>query len=281
MLVFIYEHAIHNSTIMNHNFKFTWLTAMLVATVLMGCTSQKRLTYFRDVDEQSAELINKEFKTIHETRIVTGDMLNIFVTSSDMSAAAPFDLPAVGFYRPGVENSATGTQSYQPYMVDINGNINMPILGLIHIAGLTKSQAHDLIVEKLKPYLKEFVVTINYVNYKVSVLGEVKSPGQYTIYNERVSIPDALSLAGDLTPYGRRNDVLIIRETNGQLEFHRVNLNDDQIFRSPYYFLQQNDIVYVSPNKVRAVTSSNISIYLSIISTLVTLTTLIVSFTKK
>ena len=259
--------------------KYVWLAVACVTVMATSCTTQRRLTYFRDIDAASADEINKQFQQIHESKIVTGDMLTIFVSSPDMTASMPFNLPTVVFDRAGSGQMST-QQTYQSYMVDINGDVEFPVLGKIHLAGMTKSQAHDFLVEKLQPYLKECIVTINYVNYKVSVMGEVSRPGQYTISNERVSIQDALSLAGDLTPYGKRDNVLVIREENGKLQFHRLNLNDDELFKSPYYFLQQNDIVYVSPNKVRAIASSNIGTYLSIISTLVTVTTLVITLSK-
>jgi polysaccharide export outer membrane protein len=148
---------------------------------------------------------------------------------------------------------------------------------------LTKSQAIKRIKEELSPYLKNAIVTIQFLNYKITVLGEVARPGQYSINNERVTVLDALGLAGDMTIFGKRENVLITRENNGKLEFVRLNLNSDEVFRSPYYFLQQNDVVYVEPNKVKAISSENVNtgLYLSTISTLASALTVIFTVTRK
>ena len=173
-----------------------------------------------------------------------------------------------------LRQTPTPTQSY---LVDINGNITFPVLGDIKLAGKTKSEAINYLKERLEPFLKDPIITIKFLNYKITVIGEVARPGQYTINNERVTVLDALGLAGDMTPYGKRNTVLITRENNGKLEFARLNLNSDELFTSPYYFLQQNDVVYVEPNSVRAIASQNISLYLSMITTLGSLATVILT----
>lgn len=240
-----------------------------------SCSTQKRLSYFSSMGNQndSAAVYNYH---IHEARIVAGDMLIITVSGIDPLAVAPFNQPVVSYSAPG-SDQLYNTPSLQSYLVDVNGNISFPVLGEIKLSGLTKSEAISLIKDRLAQYLKDPIVTIKFLNYKITVLGEVARPGQYTINNERVTILDALGMAGDMTPYGKRNTVLVTRENNGKLEFARLNLNSDDVFNSPYYFLQQNDVVYVEPNNVRAIASQNLSLYLSMITTLASLATVLVT----
>ena len=150
--------------------------------------------------------------------------------------------------------SLTSQPSLQQYLVDNNGNIDFPVLGTLHIGGLTKSQAENMIKEKLKTYIKENpIVNVRMANYKISVMGEVAHPGTFTITNEKVNIMEALAMAGDMTVYGQRDKVKLIREdAQGNRQVIPLNLNDADIIVSPYYYLQQNDVVYVEPNAVKA-----------------------------
>ncbi|MBP8945541.1 MAG: polysaccharide biosynthesis/export family protein [Paludibacteraceae bacterium] len=250
-----------------------------ILILFTSCVSQKKIAYFYGLDEQSAETINQSFKTIHEARICPGDMLSITVSGIDPEAVAPFNLPLVSYASPG-SAQIYAAPVLQSYLVDVNGYINFPIIGPIKLAGLTKSQAIQHINELLSPYLKNSIVTIQFLNYKVTVLGEVLRPGQYPIDNERVTVLDALGLAGDMTIYGKRENVLLIRENFGKLEFVRLNLNATDLFTSPYYYLQQNDILYVEPNVVRNISAQNIPLYLSTLSTIATLVTVIYSISK-
>lgn len=258
---------------------YSLLIFSVAAFIFTGCVSQKEIAYFYGVNSQSADSVNRSFYKAHEASIFAGDLLSITVTGLDPLAVAPFNLPLVSYATPGSDqlNSAPTLQSY---LVDINGNINFPVIGIIQLAGLTKSQAISFINEKLSPYLQNAIVTLQFMNYRITVLGEVLRPGQYSVSNERVTILDALGLAGDMTIYGKRNNVLITRENNGKLEFVRLNLNTDETFKSPYFYLQQNDVVYIEPNTVKSIASQNTSLYLSAISTLVTSLAVIFSITK-
>lgn len=254
-----------------------WLAAIMALCLLStACTTQKKLSYFNRITAESADTINPHFSQMPSTRIKAGDALVITVNGLDAEAVLPFNLPVVAHSAPGSAQLAT-TQTQQSYLVDINGNITFPILGTLHLAGLTKEEAIEYLQKSLEPHLKSPVVTIKFINYTVTVMGEVNRPGKYTINNERATLLDVLGMAGDLTPYGKRNNILITRENNGKLEFTRINLNSDELFRSPYYFLQQNDVIYVEPNSVRAMSSQNISLYLSMITTLGSLATVIVT----
>jgi polysaccharide export outer membrane protein len=255
------------------------VTFVVVIMTLVGCASQKEVAYFNGVNSSSADSINKNFYTAHEARICPGDMLSITVTGIDPSAVAPFNLPLVSYATPG-SDKINSQLTLMSYLVDVNGTINFPVIGTIKLAGLSKSEAIHYIDEKLSPYLKNAIVTIQFMNYNITVLGEVKMPGQYSISNERVTVLDALGLAGDMTIYGKRNNVLLTRENNGKLQFVRLNLNSDEVFKSPYFYLQQNDVLYVEPNSVKSIESKNINLYLSSISTFATIVALIFSITK-
>lgn len=251
----------------------------LFAFILTSCSSQKNIAYFYGLDSKSADSINLSFNKAHEALIGSGDLLSITVTGLDPLAVAPFNLPLVSYATPGSDILYSQPQM-QGYLVDINGNINFPVIGILKLSGLTKSQAITYLYDKLSPFLKNPIVTIQFMNYKITVLGEVSRPGQYSINNERVTVLDALGLAGDMTIYGRRNNLLITRETNGKLEFVRLNLNNEDAFKSPFFYLQQNDVIYVEPNAVKSIASQNISLYISSISALATTFSIIYSITK-
>ena len=182
-------------------------------------------------------------------------------------------------------NYLTNQPVLQQYLVDNKGNIDFPIIGNIHIGGLTKSEAEQLIKDKLQTSFREVpIVTVRMVNYKISVIGEVAHPGTFTISNEKVNIFEALAMAGDMTVYGIRDKVKLIREDNqGKREIITLNLNDSDIINSPYYYLQQNDILYVTPNKTKskiAVSGNSTTIWITVVGTLVSLASLITTIIK-
>lgn len=163
------------------------------------------------------------------------------------------------------------------YRVDEEGCIEMPVLGKLHVAGLVRAEAENLIKSALEKQVLNPMVQVNLVSAKVSVLGEVARPGTVSISNGRLTVLEALAAAGDMTPYGRRDNLLITREVNGKMEFARLDLTKDNLLTSPYYYLQQNDVIYVSPNGVRAINSANVSLWLSTVSTLASAATVIVT----
>lgn len=182
------------------------------------------------------------------------DLLTITVNTTDPQAAVPFNLTIQTPYGLNGNNYTTTQPALQQYLVDNEGNIDFPVLGKLHIGDMTKSEVEGMIREKLQPYLKEVpVVTVRMVNYKISVLGEVSNPGTFTISNEKVNLMEALALAGDMTVWGRRDNVKLIRENSeGERKIVELNLNDAEVIYSPYFYLQQNDILYVTPNKQKA-----------------------------
>ena len=258
--------------------KYLRIIMFLVAVSVLGtgCVTQKQLTYLREVDAQSADSINQHFTSIAEITIKPGDALTIFVSALDREAVAPYNLPAVAYNSP-TSTTVQTTPMLQSYRVDEEGNIEMPVLGKIHVEGLKRDEAAEVIKQALAKQVVNPLVQVNTIGAKVSVMGEVAQPGQVAISNGRLTILDALAAVGDLTPYGRRDNVLITREQDGKLEFARLDLTSPDIFASPYYFLQQNDVVYVSPNKVRAISSGNIGLWLSMVSTVASAATVIVT----
>lgn len=258
-----------------HSTLFT-LALVLLSFGLGSCVTQSKMAYFKPLNEAAADTINQQFKAISEPVIRTADQLLITVSALDPDAAAPFNLPTVSYAQPG-SDLAYVTATLQSYIVDKDGNIDFPVLGTLPLAGLTKAEAVTLLKSKLEPFLHDPIVNIRFMNWDVTVMGEVNRPGKYAVTDEKVTILDALAMAGDMTVYGKRDNVLLARENNGKLEFARLNLNTEEIFTSPYFYLQQNDVIYVEPNSVRAVNSQNVSLYLSMVTTLGSLSTVVIS----
>ena len=252
------------------------------ALLLSGCSSYHQVPYLQDME--LLETIDS-IQPMYDAKIMPKDLLTITVNATDPEAAAPFNLTVQTANNGSRIHTLTQQPALQQYLVNNEGDIDFPVLGRIHIGGLTKSQAEDLIREKLKPYLTETpIVTIRMVNYKISVLGEVAKPGTFIVDNEKVNVLEALAMAGDMTIWGVRNNVKLIRENaNGQREIIVLDLNKADIIDSPYYYMQQNDIIYVSPNKTKAKNSDigqSTSLWVSGTSILVSIASLLVTIFK-
>lgn len=257
--------------------KFLQITLAVVAAMLMAsCVTQKQMTYVSNAQPEMTDTINANFQSQSELTVRIGDALTIYVSALDLEAVVPYNLPAVVYATPGSTTLST-TPALQYYVVDEAGDIEFPVLGKLHVAGLKRNEVEALVKEKLEAQVLNPQVHAHIVNAKVSVLGEVTRPGNVPMTGGRLTLFDALAYAGDLTPYGRRDNVLVTREVDGKLEIARLNLRDANIFTSPYFFLQQNDVVYVSPNKVRAVSSANASLWFSLVSTMASAATVIVT----
>lgn len=251
----------------------------IVAVMAAGCVTQKRLTYLRDADAAKAEALNAQFTAQSQTIIRSGDALTIFVSALDKEAVTPYNLPTVIYAQPG-SNQVQTTPMMQYYIVDNNGDVTMPVLGQVHVAGMTRTEAEEAIRQLLAKQVVNPMVQVTMVNAKVSVLGEVVQPRQVPMVGDRLTLLEALAAAGDLTPYGRRDNVLVTREVNGKIELARLDLASSDIYTSPYYYLQQNDVVYVSPNKVRAVSSTNAGLWVSVVGTLASTAAVVVTIVK-
>ena len=248
-----------------------------------SCASVKNVAYLQNSDD--IDFTRSEY--LYDARIMPKDILTITVNTVNPEAAAPFNLIVSTALTSNASQSLGNSRALQTYLVDNKGCIEFPVLGTIEVGGLTKSMCEQLIHDKIKPYLNAAenpVVTVRMSNYKISVLGEVNRPGMFTVGNEKINILEALAQAGDLTIYGVREKVKLIREdAKGKKEIHTINLNDANIICSPYYYLQQNDIVYVEPNKVKAQNSAigqSTSLIMSGTSILVSLASLIVNILR-
>ncbi len=253
-----------------------YLFIISLTTVLFSCGTKQDVVYFQDVDVVgSSKAINNYNSTIHPD-----DLMTIVVSALDQDAARPFNLTTVSYTS---QTGQVGQRSQQTYLVDAEGNIDFPVLGKLKLKGLNRIQATNLIKDLLKEYIKDPIVNIRIINFKITVLGEVNRPGSYTIPNERITIIEALGLAGDLTIQAERHNVLIIREENGKKTYNRIDMTSEEVFNSSMYYLTQNDVIYVEPNNSRVKSSSvgpNVSATLSVIGVLLTSVALVVSITN-
>ncbi len=240
---------------------------LLIVFVLSSCLSQKDLVYVRNIDINE-KYIAKDLNKSKDLIIGTGDQLSITVDGVDRESIRPFNIQQ--------DISA----SIRSYLVDSNGDITFPVVGKIHVSGLTKAQISKALDEKLAPFLKNPTIIVQLENFQISVLGEVNRPGKYSTQNDRITILEALSMAGDITIYGKKRNVLVTRELNGKIEFARLDLTNPEIFNSEYYFLKQNDVIYVEPNRMRPLNSPNSVGQLTLIGIATTLVSSIVLFIK-
>lgn len=266
---------------LNFNFKKLILSAVAGLFLLSSCAPVKDIAYFQNKVNNEPEKIDKHAGIVIQPK----DMMSIVVSSRNPELALMFNLMMVQ-QMPGAEVSkGNGQQRLLGYVVDNDGCIDFPVLGILKVAGLTRWELAEMIKKRLvkEGYLTDAVVTVEFMNFKVSVLGEVNAPGTYGIEGDKVTILQALSLARDLTIYGQRENVSVIRERNGERTFYQVNLCDVNLFQSPAYYLQQNDVIYVEPSMEKArqstIDDKNLrmtSIVLSGSSLLLSLATLIV-----
>lgn len=251
---------------------------LLTAVVLASCSSYKRVPYLQDSAQYEA-IYNKS--GVYDARIMPKDLISIIISTTDAEAAVPFNLTVPTILTTQI-NAVTSQPSVQQYLVSNDGTIDFPVLGKLPVGGLTKDEAEDMLKDRLKEYIKEEpIVNVRMTNYKISVLGEVGRPGTFTVTNEKITIFEALAMAGDLTLYGERNNVKLIRENaDGKIYISELNLNNTELLSSPYYYLQQNDVLYITPNTNRSkdsAISQSRTIWLSITSTLVSVATLLVT----
>ena len=260
------------------------LLSVIISLLLIACTSPKKVAYIQNsgiFDEDNSAYL-------YDAHIMPKDVLTITVNTINPEASQPFNLVV----SPTLTNASNGqtigsSRAMQTYLVGNDGTINFPVLGTIKVGGLSKVECEKLIHDAILPYMnvsENPVVTVRMANYKISVLGEVARPGVFAVSNEKINIFEALAQAGDLTVYGVRSRVKLIREDdNGKKKIYTLNLNDANIISSPCYYLQQNDVIYVEPNKVKARNSSvgqTTSIMLSSIGILISVATLLFNILK-
>lgn len=239
----------------------TLAVAAAMALALCACETPK-LGYFQNVQSgQSYDVSKPIFVTLQP-----GDKLSILVSSKDPNLAYLFNLPIVGHYRTSTSEQSLNSNQVASYTLDKDGNIDFPVLGELHVSGLSRKEVATLIKTNLidRQLLKDPMVVVDFLDLTYGVMGEVRNPGRYGFDHDKLTILDALSRAGDLTIYGMRENVLVAREDNGRQSYYRVNLtNADELYSSPVFYLKPNDIIYIEPNTRRAKESTEMGNALS------------------
>jgi len=261
-----------------------------ICILFASCNAIKDIAYLQDAGTP-IEYKSDEKAIRPDATLKPGDLLTITVNSNTPEAAQPFNLPLIpggeGMNSYGIaKTSISGGAGIQNYLIDIDGNLNFPVLGQMQVAGMKKNDLIQLLKSKIYPrYISEEpIITVRFANYKISVLGEVNRPGAYDVNNEKLDLFEAISMVGDLTIYGRRDNVLLIREDqNGKKTTYRIDLRDKRLIDSPYFYLQQNDLLYVQPNNPRsrgAALGAAEALSISVVGTLISLTSLIINIVK-
>ena len=276
---------IHTSVSIRASRNRIFVPVIFAVLLLMSCGPQRNLVYFSNLpkDGDTSAIVNKMTPKIEK-----GDILGISITTLNpeynqlfSSGAVNQNLAAAQGTTPNTVNTfnnANFDATRNGYQVDENGQVNLPILGKVDMAGLTRKEAQDKITMEVAKTAKDPIVNVKFLNYKVTVIGEVARPGSFTIPDDRVNVLEALGMAGDMTPYAVRENVLIVREKDGQRNMARLNLTDKNVFKSPCFYLQQNDVVYVQPEnklKTRQANAQRFQIWSIIISSVSVLATTI------
>ena len=248
-----------------------------VMALLASCRSNRDMVYFQDIDNNS-EVLDSLYRN-YSVKVKPADELLITVWSEVAEATLIYNLPQVSFAEVG-DDAVAVNQKILSYVVDNEGFINFPLVGKLKVEGLTTGEVSELLTKEISKDVKDPYVRVQLAKFRVNVMGEVARPGMQEVKTERYSILDALGAAGDLTQYGRRNDVLLIREENGNRTYHRLDLTSADLLSSPYFYLQQNDVVYVAPNDIRqsnAEYNQNNSYKVQVISTAISAVSVIAS----
>jgi len=254
--------------------KTSIVVTLLAILFFSSCATTQEVTYFQD--ESLADYEPLDFNT--DVVYKTNDKISIIVSSLDPEAARPFNLPTISEGQSAIVTQ--GSTKMQTYLVDKFGNIEFPVLGQIKIGGLGRTEATELLKERLKEYLKNPIINIRLINFTVTVLGEVRNPGTFVLEDEKISLSEALGYAGDLTIYGRRDNVLLIRDNNGKKQYAKFDLTSIAVLNNQSYYLAQDDVIYISPNKAKARSASynqNTAVVISALAVLVSLTAIIIN----
>lgn len=291
-LIFFFQYPLKKINYLYKKICSFTLYGFIFLFLFSSCRITKNVAYFQDLTDTS-KIYTQVLNGSYEVQIQPDDILEIIINNINAEAAAPFNLgnttPATvpgsqiiqGATGVKMNSVNTSAETGGGYLVDKEGTINFPVLGNIKVEGMTLNQLKDILKSKLDKYLQDPIINVRLLNYKITVLGEVLRPSTYSIPSERITAVDAIGMAGDLTIYGKRENVLLIREENGQRKFIRLNLNSSKIFESPYYYLKQNDIIYIEPNKSKIAASDVTQVRnISIISAALTLLIVIISRIK-
>lgn len=262
-----------------------WVLCMLMVW-LGACSVPKDVAYFQGVDDLTPEQVS-EMSQSYSTKICPDDLLTITVTGWDPTVLTPFNPPTYAYAIQG-EEKMQASEELQTYLVYQDGTINFPVVGKVQAAGLSKQELAEYLRKEIdEKYANGVNVNVQIVNFKITVMGDVARPGVVSIKNDRVSILDVLGSVGDLTINANRKNILVIRDKDGKKEFGRIDMTDPALFTSPYYYLRQNDVVYVEPNKAKkrnsrysAAQQYTITVFSSILSAISVITTVILAITK-
>jgi polysaccharide export outer membrane protein len=250
------------------------LLFLSITLVVYGCGATKTVPYFQNVTDSGTTQLS-EANQFKDPTIQADDILSISIFTIDPKTSLVVNQLSSQSFGQGQSISANTSLSASGFLVDKNGEIELSVIGKVSLLGLTTFQARDLIQQKASITFNSPNVQVRFSNFKVTVLGEVNRPATYTVPNEKLTILDALGLAGDLTIYGRRDNVMLIRASDHERKFARLNLNSTNLFNSPYFYLKQNDVIYIEPNKSKAAALNSartqfIAITGTIISVLIT-----------
>lgn len=252
---------------------------LLLGVFVTSCVPREEIVYFQDLENLQASSDAKN--SFNNLQVKPNDRLAITVSAEEVEAAMPFNLPFIGNNIGSQDGQirVSGTPAMQTYLVNSEGEIHFPVLGSLKVAGLDRKEVSRKLENEISEYVQNPIVNVQITNFQISVLGEVNRPGTFTVNDEYLSLPKALGMAGDMNIYGKRKNVLVVREDEHGNKTHAyLDLTDSNIINSPYYYLQQNDIVYVEPNgpqRQSANYNRNASVYISIASVLVSLAVLI------
>lgn len=264
----------------NNNFVMKnkiFLLVGIAALLLTSCVSREKIVYYQNIEKNNT-INTKQFVTT----IQPDDLLMIIVSAQDPVAAEPYNLMSDLSVRPD-QQAGTGRRQQQLYLVDDKGYVDFPVIGRIKMGGKTKEEVSAQLLAEISKGIKDPIINIRVMNFKVTVLGEVQRPGIHKIASERITLPEALSLSGDLTTYGKRDNILITREEDGKISTQRIDVTKTDFINSEFYYLKQNDVVYVEPNSTKVNSSAvgrNVSIYITAVSLLLTATALILRNSK-
>lgn len=250
--------------------KKSFLFLLLMAS-FSSCIDSRKIVSFQASPTTDSAVFAAWVDKPYIPVLQSGDILSIFVTSSSPEVAKYFNFSE----RPEEQNSMANS-----YIVDANGMVRLPLVGFVHMSGLTTAEAHDTLTRRLEKYLLNPTIKISIRNYRVTVMGEVMHPGIVTTINESITLPEAIALAGDLTVYSQRDNILVIREENGQRIFGTVNLESREVFASPYYHLHSNDIIYVQPMKTKKAMAETWYRIIPVIFSGISLTMSVLAFTR-
>src|SRR5258706_6241939 len=269
---------------MKYRYLFSAVVFFSLVFCFTSCTPYKHFAYFEDLPDTAKPVLARTVP-FRDPVIASGDLLSITIQTIDNDVSAllnnSYSVNGGSTSVPVLGSSATGNGTQQipnGYLVDKNGDVTLPFVGNIHITGMTTAEAKDAVAKEVNKYFNNAVVNVRFANFKITVLGEVVRPSTYIVPNEKINVFDALGMAGDITVYGRRDNVVLVRDTLDEKKVIRINMNSTDLISSPWFYLQPNDVIYVTPSKTKiAATDAYRNRSITIIAAGISLLTLLVA----